>query len=117
MVGLFNLIIHILGSGLQSICNRPHPTKVKKWLELYGELLNDITEECHYEADPDAQKIGNGIYTVKMKIKKPIPNFLPCLGLKYVFATRDVICSAHTVIGKILWNFPLLKPKDSFHRS
>ena len=31
---------------------------------------------------PDAQKIGNGIYSVKMKINRPIPNFLPCLGLK-----------------------------------
>ena len=57
-------------------------TKVKKWLQLYGELINDITEESHYDSDPDSEKVGNGIYTVKMKIKKPIPNFLPAMGLK-----------------------------------
>ena len=56
--------------------------KVKNWLEMYGELIEEITEESHYDPDPEANKVGNGIYTVKMKIKKEIPNFLPASGLK-----------------------------------
>ena len=57
-------------------------TKIRTWLELYGELLNDITEDSHFDPNPDSHKVGNGVYSVKMKIKKPIPNFLPPLGLK-----------------------------------
>ena len=57
-------------------------SKVKKWLQLYGELVNDITEDSHHDPDPEAEKVGNGVYSVKMIIKKPIPNFLPALGLK-----------------------------------
>ena len=49
---------------------------------MYGELIEEITEESHYDPDPEANKVGNGIYTVKMKIKKEIPNFLPASGLK-----------------------------------
>ena len=48
-------------------------TKVRKWLQLYGELVTDITEDSHYDPDPDSAKVGNGIYSVKMKINKQIP--------------------------------------------
>ena len=65
--------------------------KVKIWLALYGELLSDITEDFYHETNPDAQKIGNGIHSVQMKIKKPIPNFLPCLGLKIRICYKDCI--------------------------
>ena len=36
-------------------------TKLRKWLELYGELLSDITEDHHHDPDPKSQKVGNGI--------------------------------------------------------
>ena len=48
-------------------------SEVRKWLQLYGELVTDITEDSHYDPDPDSAKVGNGIYSVKMKINKQIP--------------------------------------------
>ena len=56
--------------------------KVKKWLALYGELLSEIKEESYHDNDPEAVHVGNGVFSVKMKIRKEIPNFLPALGLK-----------------------------------
>ena len=38
-----------------------------------------VDVQIHY---PDESKVGNGVYSVKMKIVKQIPNFLPALGLK-----------------------------------
>ena len=82
-------IMHLAGflkaqlySSVNGINSNSDITKVRTWLELYGELLNDITEDSHFDPNPDSHKVGNGVYSVKMKIKKPIPNFLPPLGLK-----------------------------------
>ena len=65
--------------------------KVRKWLVMYGELMSEITEDNYYEPDPDADKVGNGVFSVQMKIKKQIPNFLPALGLKIRIHYKDCI--------------------------
>ena len=54
-------------NGINSISD---VAKVKKWLQQYGELLNEITEEHHHDPDPKSDRVVNGIYTVKMIIKK-----------------------------------------------
>ena len=56
-----------------------------------NKIFNLIVEDSHHETNPEAPKICNGVYSVKMKIKKPIPNFLPALGLKIRIYYRDCI--------------------------
>ena len=52
-----------------------------RWLNLYGEVLSKLNEMTHPDSDPD-MPVGNGTYVVKMKLKKPIPQFLPVSGKK-----------------------------------
>ena len=54
------------------------------WLNLYGEVLSDITEMTHPDS-VNAEAVGNGTYVVKMKLSKPIPQFLPVSGRKIRF--------------------------------
>ena len=56
--------------------------KIKNCLSYYGEIQSDITENTHYDPDPNAQPVGNGTYQVKMKLKRQIPNFIPAAGRK-----------------------------------
>ena len=50
-------------------------------LKLYGEPLSKISEMTHPDSDPN-DPVGNGTYVVKMKLRKPIPQFLPISGKK-----------------------------------
>ena len=52
-----------------------------KWLKLYGEILSPLSEKLHPDSTQEAP-VGNGIYTVKMKLRKPIPQYLPVFGRK-----------------------------------
>ena len=54
------------------------------WLNLYGEVLSDITEMTHPDSDTN-EPVGNGTYVVKMKLSKPIPQFMPVSGKKLRF--------------------------------
>ena len=54
--------------------------QILDWLILYGEPLSSICEDIHEDSDSDAQPIGNGTYSVKMKLHKDIPQFLPMYG-------------------------------------
>ena len=56
--------------------------KVKNCLAYYGEILSEITENCHYDQDPNAPPVGNGTHQVKMKLTRDIPNFIPAAGKK-----------------------------------
>ena len=50
-------------------------------VNFLGARKHNFRQDRKY-SNPEAQKVGNGVYSVKMKIRKPIPNFLPALGLK-----------------------------------
>ena len=52
-----------------------------KWLRLYGEVLTPLSEKLHPDSTEDCP-IGNGTYTVKMKLKEQIPQFMPACGKK-----------------------------------
>ena len=50
-------------NGIESSCDIQ---KVKKWLVLYDELQSEIEEDHYPENDPEAIRVGNGVFTVKM---------------------------------------------------
>ena len=58
--------------------------ELRCWLGIYGEIQSSITEMTHPDSDPN-NPIGNGTYVVKMKLWKPIPQFLPISGRKIRF--------------------------------
>ena len=51
------------------------------WLHLYCDSLTKMNEMVHPDSDPESP-MGNGTYIVKMKLIKPIPQFLPISGKK-----------------------------------
>ena len=52
--------------------------QIRGGLEPFGELLTPIREDIHDDSDSERDVlVGNGTYSVKMKLTKPIPQFLP----------------------------------------
>ena len=51
--------------------------EIRAGLEPFGELLTPIREDIHDDSDSERGIVGNGTYSVKMKLLKPIPQFLP----------------------------------------
>ena len=57
--------------------------EMMEWLRVYGETFGKLSENVHREEEyPLAKPTGNGTYTVKMRLDKPIPQFLPMYGKK-----------------------------------
>ena len=59
-------------------------SEILAWLSCFGEVINEITEE-QFESEgleTDLPPIGNGIYNVKIRLNKDIPNWLPMYGRK-----------------------------------
>ena len=54
--------------------------QILDWLRLYGDPISPICEDIHEDSDSDAEPIGNGTYSVKMKLNRDIPQFLPMFG-------------------------------------
>ena len=54
------------------------------WLKLYGDVLSKISEMKHPDSEVE-NPVGNGTYVVQMKLKRPIPQFLPISGRKVRF--------------------------------
>ena len=64
--------------------------QIMKWLEQYGEAQSYLSEDIHVDSDSEADKVGNGTYSVKMKLKKDIPQFLPMHGKKIRIYYRNM---------------------------
>ena len=60
------------------------------WLELYGEKAGELSEDVHPDSDSDVAPIGSGTYSVKMKLKKDIPQMLPMFGKRIRVYYRGV---------------------------
>ena len=56
--------------------------EVRQWLGLYGETFGLLSENTYKEDIPTAKPTGNGTYTIKMRLDRPIPQFLPMYGKK-----------------------------------
>ena len=62
-------------------------SEITNWLSHFGEVLSEISEESFQNdgLDPDLPPVGNGIYLVKMKLTRSLPNWVPMYGRKICF--------------------------------
>ena len=68
--------------------------KIVEWLSYFGEIRSDITEdEVEEEKDSgdDQIPVGNGIYSVKMKLTKDLPQFMPMLSKRIRIYHRGIV--------------------------
>ena len=65
------------------------------WLAYYGEPVGELSEELHPNSDSDADPIGNGTYSIKMRLRKDIPQLIPMWGKRIRVYYRGVqkLCS------------------------
>ena len=59
--------------------------QILSWLSLYGEILSPIIEDCFEDPEDEGEDGQDGVnatgtLTVKMCLKKEIPQLLPMLG-------------------------------------
>ena len=54
--------------------------EIKEGLLPFGELLTPIREDIYEDSDSERDIVGNGTYSVKMKLAVPVPQFLPMHG-------------------------------------
>ena len=69
--------------------------ELKQGLAPFGELLTPIREDIHDDSDSERGAVGNGINSVKMKLAKPIPQFLPMHGrrIRIYYSGVEKICT------------------------
>ena len=54
--------------------------KILEWLELFGEKAGELSEDVHHYSDSDADLLGTGTYSIKMRLRKEIPQLIPMWG-------------------------------------
>ena len=72
---------------------RIEKSKMLEWLSFFGEIRSDITEDTHGGSDDsedDLQPIGSGDYSVRMKLEKDIPQFIPMEGRRVRIYYRSI---------------------------
>ena len=59
------------------------------WAPIYKKIREDIHD------DPERDRIGNRTYSVKMKLLRPIPQFLPMHGrcIRIYYSGIDKLCT------------------------
>ena len=69
--------------------------QILEWLNLFGEPAGDLSEEIHPNSDSDADPIGKGTFTIKMRLNRDIPQLLPMWGKRVRIYYRGVqkLCS------------------------
>lgn len=66
--------------------------QIVEWLSYFGEVKSEVTEDT--VPDPDSEddmEYGNGIYSVKMKIGRDLPQFMPMFGKRVRLYYRGII--------------------------
>ena len=69
--------------------------QIMAWLTQFGEPAGELSEEIYPNSDSDADPIGNGTLSIKMRLKKDIPQLLPMWGKRVRIYYRGVqkLCS------------------------
>ena len=71
------------------------------WLKHYGEPISPISEDIHIDTeDSEGERVGNGIFSVKMKLHKDIPQFLPMHSKKIRIYYRNMTKLCTNCFGK-----------------
>lgn len=70
--------------------------ELQDWMAELGEVSSDITEDkldCDFGSDSDGEDhaIGSGTYSVKMKLVRDIPQFLPMCGKRVRLYHRGIV--------------------------
>ena len=70
-------------------------TQILEWLNYFGEQAGQLSEEIHPNSDSDADPIGNGTFSIKMRLRTDIPQLLPMWGKRVRIYHRGVqkLCS------------------------
>jgi hypothetical protein len=63
---------------------------ILEWLEMYGEAASELSEDVHPNSDSDADPVGNGTFSIKMRLNKEIPQLLPMRGRRIRVYYRGV---------------------------
>jgi hypothetical protein len=107
------------------------------WLSHFGEVKSEISEDTHEGSDDsgdDLPPVGNGIYSVRMKLKRDMPQLIPMHGKRIRLYYRGIIKRCTNCFGahqrknckeeKVPWikyveqfitNFPEI-PRESYGR-
>ena len=67
-----------------------------EWMKLYGQPLSLLGEDMYPDSeDSEAGPLGNGTYSIKMKLERDIPQFLPMHGrkIRVYFKNMTKLCS------------------------
>ena len=69
--------------------------KIVQWLSLYGQPLSLLGEDKYPDSDSEAGPLGNGTYSIKMKLVKDVPQFLPMHGrkIRIYFKNMTKLCT------------------------
>ena len=64
--------------------------QILEWLDMYGEQASELSEDIHPNSDSDADPVGSGTYSIKMRLKKEIPQLIPMWGKRIRIYYRGV---------------------------
>ena len=69
--------------------------EITRWMRLYGQPLSLLGEDVLPDSDSDGGQLGNGTYSIKMKLTKDIPQFLPMHGrkIRVYFKNMNKLCT------------------------
>ena len=73
---------------------RVEKEKMIEWLSYFGEIKSEITEDELEGSDDSADDLppcGNGIYSVKMRIVRDMPQFMPMYGKRVRLYYRGIV--------------------------
>ena len=67
-----------------------------EWLGLYGEILSDLVEDVFEDSEDSEGDNTTGIYSVKMKLNRNIPQLLPIDGrhIKIYYRNINKLCTS-----------------------
>jgi len=88
-----------------------HP-QVERWASYYGIVMSPVTEAVRDDLDPDVQPefntVGNGDLQITVRLKRPIPQFLPMFGYKVRVFYKDIprMCTNCFVTGHLKKDCP-----------
>ena len=54
--------------------------KMLAWLEIYGTKVGEFSEDLYPDSDSEADPVGCGTFSIKMKLNRDIPQILPMWG-------------------------------------
>ena len=66
--------------------------QILEWLSFFGEIRSDITEDTHEESEDSENDMptGNSIYSVRVKLARELPQFMPMYGKRVRLYHRGI---------------------------